>query len=166
MAVKIMIPTPLDALGVKFRELKLRKNPDCPVCGTHPAITRLMDYEQFCGIRGEEHTSVMVGIPEITPREVKKMMDKKQPFVLIDVREPHEFQICRIPGSTLIPLGEVPKRMHELDSAREIVVHCRSGQRSARAVEFLIKAGFHKIHNLKGGILAWSEQVDSSVPKY
>jgi adenylyltransferase/sulfurtransferase len=155
-----------DALGVKFRELKLRKNPDCPVCGTHPTITRLIDYEQFCGIRGEEHTSVMIGIPEITPREVKKMMDENQPFVLIDVREPHEFQICRIPGSTLIPLGEVAKRMHELDSAGEIVVHCRSGQRSARAVEFLMKAGFRKIYNLKGGILAWSDQVDPSVPKY
>jgi adenylyltransferase/sulfurtransferase len=155
-----------DALGVKFRELKLRKNPDCPVCGTHPTITRLIDYEQFCGIRGEEHTSVMIGIPEITPREVKKMMDENQPFVLIDVREPHEFQICRIPGSTLIPLGEVAKRVHELDSAGEIVVHCRSGQRSARAVEFLMKAGFRKIYNLKGGILAWSDQVDPSVPKY
>jgi adenylyltransferase/sulfurtransferase len=155
-----------DALGVKFRELKLRKNPDCPVCGTHPTITRLIDYEQFCGIRGEEHTPVMVGIPELTPQEVKKMMDEKQPFVLIDVREPHEFQICRIPGSTLIPLGEVAKRMHELDSAGEIVVHCRSGQRSARAVEFLMNAGFRKIHNLKGGILAWSDQVDPSVPKY
>ena len=155
-----------DALGMKFRELKLRKNPDCPVCGAHPTITRLIDYEQFCGIRGEEHTPVKSGIPEINPREVKKMMDEKQPFVLIDVREPHEFQICRIPGSTLIPLGEVPKRMNELDSASEIVVHCRSGQRSARAVEFLMKAGFQKIHNLKGGILAWSDQVDPSVPKY
>jgi adenylyltransferase/sulfurtransferase len=155
-----------DALGVKFRELKLRKDPNCPVCGTHPTITRLIDYEQFCGIRGEEHTPMMTGIPEITPQEVKKMMDEKQPFVLIDVREPHEFQICRIPGSTLIPLGEVPKRMHELDSAQEIVVHCRSGQRSAKAVELLMKAGFQKIHNLKGGILAWSDQVDPSVPKY
>jgi len=153
-----------DALGVKFRELKLQKNPDCPICGPHPTITKLIDYEQFCGIRGEEHTPV--GIPEITPREVKKLMDELQPFVLIDVREPHEFQICRIPGSTLIPLGQVPKRMHELDSAHNIVVHCRSGQRSARAVELLIKAGFHKIHNLKGGILAWSDQVDPSVPKY
>jgi sulfur-carrier protein adenylyltransferase/sulfurtransferase len=155
-----------DALAMKFRELKLRKNPDCPVCGAHPTITQLMDYEQFCGIRGEEHTPVMIGVPEIGPREVKKMIDENQPFVLIDVREPHEFQICRIPGSTLIPLGEIPKRMHELDSASEIVVHCRSGQRSARAVEFLMKAGFQKIHNLKGGILAWSDQVDPSVPKY
>jgi len=155
-----------DALGMKFRELKLRKNPDCPVCGAHPTITRLIDYEQFCGIRGEEHTADMSGVPEIEPRDVKRLIDEKQPFVLIDVREPHEFQICRIPGSTLIPLGEIPKRMHELDSASEIVVHCRSGQRSARAVEFLMRAGFQKIHNLKGGILAWSDQVDPSVPKY
>ena len=155
-----------DALGMKFRELKLRKNPDCPVCGAHPTITGLIDYEQFCGIRGEEQKADMSGIPEIGPREVKKMIDEKQPFVLVDVREPHEFQICRIPGSTLIPLGEIPKRMHELDSASDIVVHCRSGQRSARAVEFLMKAGFQKIHNLKGGILAWSDQVDPSVPKY
>ena len=155
-----------DALSMKFRELKLRKDPECPVCGMHSTITRLIDYEQFCGIRGEEHTPVITGIPEITAQEVKKMMDEKQPFVLIDVREPHEFQICRIPGSTLVPLRELPKRMNELNSAHEIVVHCRSGQRSARAVELLIKAGFHKIHNLKGGILAWSDQVDPSVPKY
>ena len=155
-----------DALGLKFRELKLRKNPECPVCGPHPTITKLIDYEQFCGIRGEEHTPAMVGIPEITPREVKRMMDEKQPFVLIDVREPHEYDICRIPESRLIPLGEVPRRMHELNSADEIVVHCRSGARSARAVELLMKSGFRKIHNLKGGILAWADEVDPSVPKY
>ncbi len=155
-----------DALAMKFRELKLRKNPDCPICGTNRTITRLIDYEQFCGIRGEEHTPVQTGIPEITPVELKQKMDAHQPFVLIDVREPHEYQICRIPGSKLIPLGEVPKRMNELDSADEIVVHCKSGMRSARAVELLMKSGFGKIHNLKGGILAWSDQVDPSVPKY
>jgi adenylyltransferase/sulfurtransferase len=109
---------------------------------------------------------MMAGIPEITPQEVKRMMDENQPFVLIDVREPREFQRCRIAGSRLIPLAEVPKRIHELDSSQEVVVHCRSGQRSAKAVEWLIKAGFRKIHNLKGGILAWSDQVDPSVPKY
>ncbi len=155
-----------DALAMRFRELKLRKNPDCPICGTNRTITRLIDYEQFCGIRGEEHTPVQTGIPEITPVELKQKMDAHQPFVLIDVREPHEYQICRIPGSKLIPLGEVPKRMNELDSADEIVVHCKSGMRSARAVELLMKSGFGKIHNLKGGILAWSDQVDPSVPKY
>jgi adenylyltransferase/sulfurtransferase len=155
-----------DALNLKFRELKLRKNPNCALCGPNPTVTELIDYEQFCGIRGEEHVEPTSGIPEITPVDVKKMMDEKKPFVLIDVREPHEYQICSIPGAKLIPLGEVPARVHELNSADEIVVHCRSGQRSARAVDFLMKAGFRKIHNLKGGILAWSDQVDPSVPKY
>src|ERR1039457_1053517 len=155
-----------DALAMKFRELKLRKNPDCPICGTNRTITKLIDYELFCGIRGEEHVPVFTGIPEITPAEVKKKMDAHEPFVLIDVREPHEYQICSIPGSKLIPLGEVPKRMNELDSADEIVVHCKSGMRSAKAVDLLMKAGFQKIHNMKGGILAWSDQVDPSVPKY
>jgi sulfur-carrier protein adenylyltransferase/sulfurtransferase len=155
-----------DALKMKFREVKLRKNPDCVICGPHPTITELIDYEEFCGIRGEEHTPKLEGIPEITAPEVKRMMDDHRPFVLVDVREPHEYQICRIPGSRLIPLGEIPKRMHELNSADEIVVHCRSGMRSAQAVNLLMKAGFRKIHNLQGGILAWSDQVDPSVPKY
>jgi sulfur-carrier protein adenylyltransferase/sulfurtransferase len=155
-----------DALKMKFREVKLRKNPECPICGTHPTIHELIDYEEFCGIRGEEHTPQLAGIPEITAPEVKRMMDERRPFVLVDVREPHEYQICQIPGSRLIPLGEVPKRMHELNSADEIVVHCRSGMRSAQAVNLLMKAGFRKIHNLQGGILAWSDQVDPNVPKY
>jgi molybdopterin/thiamine biosynthesis adenylyltransferase/rhodanese-related sulfurtransferase len=154
-----------DALAMKFRELKLRKNPDCPVCGANPTVTQLIDYEQFCGIRGEEYAEP-TRVPEITPIELKKMLEQRKPFVLIDVREPHEYDICRIPGSHLIPLGEVPRRMHELNSAEEIVVHCRSGARSAKAVEFLMKSGFRKIRNLKGGILAWSDQVDPSVPKY
>jgi sulfur-carrier protein adenylyltransferase/sulfurtransferase len=155
-----------DALGLKFRELKLRKNPECPICGPQATITKLIDYEQFCGIRGEEH-AVSTKVPEITPRQLKDMMgDHQRPFVLIDVREPHEYDICRIPGSRLIPLGDVPRRMHELNSADEIVVHCRSGARSARAVELLMKSGFRKIHNLKGGILAWADEVDPSVPKY
>lgn len=105
-------------------------------------------------------------VPEITATELKKMVDQRKPFVLIDVREPDEFQICRIPGSKLMPLGDVLKRMHELNSEEEIVVHCRSGVRSARAVEWLMKAGFRKVHSLKGGVLAWAEQVDPSVPKY
>lgn len=155
-----------DALGMKFRELKLRKNPDCPICGTHPTQTDLIDYEQFCGLRGEEQAPAAAGIPEITAREVKTLMDEKEPFVLIDVREPHEYQICRIPGSKLIPLGEIPKRMNELNSADQIVVHCKVGLRSAQAVDLLRKAGFRKIHNLKGGILAWADQVDTNMPKY
>ncbi len=154
-----------DALSLRFRELKLRKNPDCPVCGKHPTLTKLIDYEEFCGIRGEEHV-MPTQVPEITAREVKQMMDERKPFILVDVREPHEYQICRIPSSVLIPLGEVPKRMHELNSADEIVVHCRSGQRSAQAVTLLMKAGFRKIHNLKGGVLAWADQVDPTMPRY
>jgi sulfur-carrier protein adenylyltransferase/sulfurtransferase len=154
-----------DALGMKFRELKLRKNPECPVCGKHPTITKLIDYEQFCGIRGEE-ARPDTSVPEITPAELKDLMDSGKGPVIIDVREPHEFQICRIPGSTLIPLGEVPARMNELSLADEIVVHCRSGVRSARAVNLLMQSGFRKIRNLKGGILAWSDEVDPSVPKY
>lgn len=155
-----------DALGLKFRELKLRKNPECPACGLHPTIDHLIDYDEFCGIRGQEETNTVSQIPEITPIELKKMIDERRDFRLVDVREPHEYDICSIPGSLLIPLGDVPARMNELDSAQEIVVHCRSGARSARAVEFLRKAGFSRIHNLKGGILAWSDQVDPSVPKY
>jgi sulfur-carrier protein adenylyltransferase/sulfurtransferase len=155
-----------DALGLKFRELKLRKNPGCPACGLHPTIDHLIDYDEFCGIRGQEEVTAVPQIPEITPIELKQMMDEGRDFRLVDVREPHEFDICRIPGSLLIPLGDVPARMNELDSAQEIVVHCRSGARSARAVEFLRQAGFSRIHNLKGGILAWSDQVDPSVPKY
>ena len=154
-----------DALRMRFRELRLRKNPECPACGEHPTIDHLIDYEEFCGIRGEEVKST-VSVPEITPMQLKEMMDDERDFRLVDVREPHEFDICRIPGSVLIPLGDVPARMNELDSAQEIVVHCRSGMRSARAVELLQKAGFRRIHNLKGGILAWSDQVDPTVPKY
>jgi sulfur-carrier protein adenylyltransferase/sulfurtransferase len=154
-----------DALAMKFRELKLRKNPECPVCGKNPTVTKLIDYVEFCGIRGEEAPSTVTNIPEMTPRELKARLDKGDDLYILDVREPHEFQICHLNGN-LIPLGELPRRVHELDSSREIVAHCRSGKRSADAVEFLQKAGFRKIWNLKGGILAWSDEVDPSVPKY
>jgi adenylyltransferase/sulfurtransferase len=154
-----------DALGMKFRELKLRKNPDCPVCGTNPSITKLIDYAEFCGIRGEEAPVPQTSVPEITPRELKARLDRGDDLYVLDVREPHEYQICNI-GGHLIPLGDLSRRANELDSAREIVAHCRSGKRSAEAAEFLRKAGFKKIWNLKGGILAWSDEVDSSVPKY
>ncbi|MGB9069674.1 MAG: molybdopterin-synthase adenylyltransferase MoeB [Candidatus Acidiferrales bacterium] len=154
-----------DALAMKFRELKLRKNPDCPVCGTHPTQKGLIDYAEFCGVRGEEAPSTVTNIPEITPRELKARLDKGDDIYVLDVREPHEYQICNINGH-LIPLGELPQRVHELDSSKEIVAHCKSGKRSAQAVEFLRGAGFKKIQNLKGGILAWSDEVDPSVPKY
>ena len=150
---------------MKFRELKLRRNPACPVCGDHRTITKLIDYNEFCGIRGEEAAAPVTQVPELTPREVKSRLDRKDDLFILDVREPHEYQICNINGH-LIPLGELPRRVHELDSSREIVVHCRSGKRSAEAAEFLQKAGFRKIWNLKGGILAWSDEVDPSIPKY
>ncbi len=154
-----------DALAMRFRELKLRKNPACPVCGEHRTINALIDYEEFCGIRGEEAAAPATQVPEITPRALKARLDRGDPLFILDVREPHEYQICNLRGH-LIPLGELPRRVHELDSSREIVAHCRSGKRSAEAVEFLGKAGFRKIWNLKGGILAWSDEVDPTVPKY
>jgi molybdopterin/thiamine biosynthesis adenylyltransferase/rhodanese-related sulfurtransferase/molybdopterin converting factor small subunit len=152
-----------DALAMRFRELKLRRNPECPICGDHPTITKLIDYQEFCGIPQQQEAPVT---GEIEPTEVKAKLDRGDDFVLIDVREPHEYQICRIPGSTLIPLGDLPKRVNELDSASEIVAHCKSGVRSAKAVDFLKQAGFQRVRNMKGGILAWSDKVDPTVPKY
>jgi adenylyltransferase/sulfurtransferase len=154
-----------DALGMKFRELKLRRNPECPVCGDHPTVTGLIDYDQFCGITPHAAAPEPIGA-EIDAKGLKAMMDSGKKFVLLDVREPHEFQIGRIPGSILIPLGEVPKRLNELDPNVDMVVHCKMGGRSAKAIEFLKTQGFTKLTNLKGGILAWSDQVDPSVPKY
>src|SRR5579884_3992020 len=154
----------VDALGMKFRELKLRKNPDCPVCGTHPTVTKLIDYNQFCGIRGEE-APVTTNVPAIEPEELKRRLDAGEDIFVLDVREPHEYQICNINGY-LLPLGDLPKRMNELDSSREIVAHCRSGVRSGKAVDFLRQAGFKKVRNLAGGILAWADRVDPRMPKY
>jgi len=154
-----------DALAMRFRELKLKKNPECPLCGTNRTITKLIDYEEFCGIRGEEAPATNLQVPEMTPVELKQRLDRGDGLFVLDVREPHEYQICNLNGY-LIPLGDLPKRVSELDSSREIVAHCRSGKRSADAVDFLRKAGFRKIWNLKGGILAWSDEVDPSVPKY
>ena len=154
----------IDALGMKFRELKLRKNPDCPACGTHPTVTKLIDYNEFCGIRGEEKP-VETGIPEMQVEELKRRLEAGEDLYVLDVREPHEYQICNI-GGHLIPLGDLPKRINELDSSREIVAHCRSGVRSAKAVGFLQQAGFKKVHNLAGGILAWADRVDPKMPKY
>lgn len=173
-AIKLIIGkgTPLvgrlllfEALGMKFRELKLRKNPDCPICGPHRSIHQLIDYVEFCGIRGEEAPAPETSVPEISARELKARLDRGDDIYVLDVREPHEYQIANI-GGHLIPLGDLSKRVNELDSSREIVAHCRSGKRSAEAAEFLRKAGFKKILNLKGGILAWSDEVDASVPKY
>ena len=154
-----------DALALKFRELKLRRNSDCPMCGTPRKIHQLIDYNEFCGIRGEEEPESDLHVPEITARELKERLDSGDDIFVLDVREPHEYQICNLQGH-LIPLGELPRRVHELDSAREILVHCKSGKRSAQAVDFLRHAGFRKVYNLHGGILSWSTQVDASVPRY
>jgi molybdopterin/thiamine biosynthesis adenylyltransferase/rhodanese-related sulfurtransferase len=154
----------VDALAMRFRELKLRKNPDCPACGTHPTIKELIDYNEFCGIRGEEKP-VDTQVPTISVEELKKRKDAGDDLFVLDVREPHEYQICNINGY-LIPLNDLPKRVNELDSSREIVAHCRSGVRSAKAVEFLRQAGFTKVKNLMGGILAWAEKIDPKMPKY
>jgi sulfur-carrier protein adenylyltransferase/sulfurtransferase len=153
-----------DALAMKFRELKLKKSANCPVCGPHRKIHQLIDYNEFCGIRGEEEESDL-HVPEISARELKQKLDQGEDIFILDVREPHEYQICNINGH-LIPLGELPRRVHELDSAREIIAHCKSGKRSAQAVDFLKQAGFRKIYNLHGGILSWSTEVDPSVPRY
>lgn len=154
----------VDALAMRFRELRVRKDPNCPVCGENPTIHELIDYNEFCGIRGEE-APIEATVPEIQPEELKRRLDSGEDVFVLDVREPHEYQICNI-GGYLIPLGDLPKRVNELDSSREIVAHCKSGVRSGKAVEFLQKAGFRKIRNLKGGILAWADKVDPSVPKY
>lgn len=154
----------VDALAMSFRQLKLKKNPDCPICGPHRTINELIDYNEFCGIRGEEKP-VDNQIPSISVEELKQRKDAGEDIFVLDVREPHEYQICNINGH-LIPLNELPKRVNELDKNREIVAHCRSGGRSAQAVEFLRQAGFTKARNLMGGILAWANKIDPTMPKY
>jgi adenylyltransferase/sulfurtransferase len=154
----------VDALGMKFRELKLRKNPDCPACGKNRTITKLIDYEEFCGIRGQEEPAGN-DVPAITVEALKQKLDAKADIFILDVREPHEYQICNLKGY-LIPVGDLPKRVNELDSSREIIAHCRSGVRSAKAVNFLRRSGFKKVYNLTGGILAWADKIDPTMPKY
>ncbi len=153
----------VDALSMRFRELKLRKNPDCVLCGPRPTVTKLIDYEAFCGIVPEPADA---GVPEISVEELAAMRRRGDPFVLLDVREPHEIEICSLPGSMRVPLGALTENLHRLSTADEIVVHCRSGSRSAKAVAQLQQAGFRKVRNLAGGILAWADRIDPSVPKY
>jgi sulfur-carrier protein adenylyltransferase/sulfurtransferase len=156
-----------DALRMKFRELKLRKDPDCPVCGTHPTVTKLIDYNQFCGITPASAEPALAPEWEISPRELKARLDRgDRPFIL-DVRNPEEWQIAKLDGATLIPLGELSQRFQELDKDQEIVVHCKSGKRSQKALEFLRdQAEFKKLKNLKGGIDQWAQEIDPSVPRY
>jgi adenylyltransferase/sulfurtransferase len=159
-----------DALHMRFRELKLRKDPNCPLCGENATIKALIDYDEFCGIPQAAAAEAVEqsGTPEITVTELKQRLDRGDRITIIDVREPHEWEIANLEeyGARLIPLGSVPERMNELDSAEEIVLHCRSGARSAKALRQLRDAGFRKLWNLKGGILAWSEEIDPSVPRY
>lgn len=155
-----------DALRMRFRELKLQKDPECPVCGENPSIQKLIDYEQFCGLtpmaaQGEASEGV-----DATVEELKTRLDHQDDIFILDVREPQEYQICQIPGSKLIPLGDLPKRLSELEGHDEMVVHCKSGVRSAKAVRLLREAGFKKAQNLSGGIMAWIERIDPSLPKY
>jgi molybdopterin/thiamine biosynthesis adenylyltransferase/rhodanese-related sulfurtransferase/molybdopterin converting factor small subunit len=147
-----------DALDMKFKELKLRKNPECPVCGEHPTVKELIDYQAFCGVKEEQSD-----VKELTAGTLKRLLERGDEIFLLDVREPSEYQVARIEGATLIPLGELPQRANELDTADDIVVYCHSGQRSAQAVRLLTGMGFKKAKNLKGGIVAWMDQLDSSV---
>jgi molybdopterin/thiamine biosynthesis adenylyltransferase/rhodanese-related sulfurtransferase/molybdopterin converting factor small subunit len=159
-----------DALRMKFKELKLRRNPECPLCGENPTIKELIDYDQFCGItpHTEQQQATESSDWEITPVQLKDRLERGERVTIIDVREPHEWQIANLQnyGSRLIPLGQFGERINELNSEDDIVLHCKMGGRSAKAYEVLKKAGFKKIKNLKGGILAWADQVDRNMPKY
>jgi molybdopterin/thiamine biosynthesis adenylyltransferase/rhodanese-related sulfurtransferase len=148
-----------DALKMKFREFNLRRDPECPVCGNSPTITEPIDYEQFCGVS----TSAF---PTVSVRELKQKLDAREDFQLLDVREPFEHEMASIDGAKLIPLGELPDRLNELDQTRLTIVHCHSGQRSAQAVRILRDAGFANVLNLEGGIARWSDEIDSDVPQY
>ncbi len=154
-----------DALAMTFREFKVRRNPKCPICGDHPTITRLIDYEQFCGVRGQEAPAASVD-GETTVEELKARLDRGEKVFILDVRNPEEVQICRIPGTMVIPLPELPRRYQELDRNQEMVVHCKSGVRSAKAIAFLRQQGFTRLKNLKGGILAWADRIDRTMAKY
>ncbi len=176
-AIKVIIGqgTPLigrlmmfNALEMSFRQVKLRRDPACPICGDQPTIRELVDYEQFCGIRGEESCTIIHQdkIPEINVRQLKERLERGDNFQLIDVREIHEHQICNLKQATLIPLGTLPSRLHELDSSREYVIHCKMGGRSAQAVELLRKSGFDKVYNVAGGITAWAKEIDPTMPTY
>jgi len=151
-----------DALKMKFREFNLKRDPDCPVCGERPTITEPIDYETFC----QGAPDLTKAVPQIPVRELERRMNSGQPFILLDVREPFEFEMARIEGANLIPLGELPARWQELDREKEIFVFCHSGVRSKRAAEFLRSAGFPKVANVAGGIDAWSEEIDPDVPRY
>ncbi|MDA0698679.1 MAG: molybdopterin-synthase adenylyltransferase MoeB [Chloroflexi bacterium] len=157
-----------DALSMTMEEVKLRKNPDCVICGQHPTVTTLIDYEQFCGMPAHDQGAQQTtgSVPELTVQELKAMLDANRPLRIIDVREPHEWQIVRLEQAKLIPLGDLQAHLSELDSTADHVVLCRSGARSAKAVELLLASGIKRVKNLKGGILAWAREVDTTLPLY
>jgi molybdopterin/thiamine biosynthesis adenylyltransferase/rhodanese-related sulfurtransferase len=157
----------VDALSMRFRELKLRKNPECPVCGENPTVKELIDYQQFCGILPEskEEKAMKNGIPQLSVKELKRRRDAGETVFLLDVREPYEYQIAQI-GGTLIPQNDVPNRLNEIPRDREIIVQCRSGARSQKIAEFLKQSGYSQVVNLAGGILAWSDEIDPKVQRY
>ena len=157
-----------DALRMRFRELKLRRDPDCPVCGENRTVTELIDYDQFCGVAPAATAASEAPPPsdDATVEQLKARLDGQDAPFILDVREPQEYQICNIPGSTLIPLGELPSRLHELEGRGEMIVHCKSGARSAKAVKLLREAGFAQAKNLRGGILRWIDAIDPTLPKY
>jgi len=152
-----------DALAMKFRELRLERDPACPVCGPNPTVRELIDYEAFCGVGAEPE---FADVPEMTVTELRDRRSKGDDLFILDVREPEEFDLVRLDGAVLIPLGELPRRVAELAADREIVVHCRTGQRSVKAIDFLRGVGFRKLWNLKGGIKAWAEEIDPTLPVY
>ncbi|MDP8952092.1 MAG: molybdopterin-synthase adenylyltransferase MoeB [Actinomycetota bacterium] len=154
-----------DALGMRFREMKLRKHPSCPICGENPTVTELIDYQEFCGITQAQEQSAANEVPEITVKELKERLENGKDVTVLDVREPYEYEVANI-GARLIPLGELPERLVELDKDETFAIHCRTGARSANAVRLLQDAGFQNVYNVKGGIIAWSEEIDPSVPKY
>ena len=154
-----------DALDMRFREMKLHKDPSCPVCGESPTVTELIDYQEFCGIPQANAQAATDEVPEISVHELKKRLDNGGEVSVLDVREPHEYEVANI-GARLIPLGELPERLIELDKDETFAIHCKTGGRSASAVKLLQEAGFENVYNVKGGITAWSEEIDPSVPKY
>ncbi|HEX6937965.1 MAG TPA: molybdopterin-synthase adenylyltransferase MoeB [Longimicrobiales bacterium] len=156
-----------DALPLRWRELRIRKNPECPVCGERPTLTGLIDYDAFCGLKPADPDAA-AEVPELTPAALKQRLDQGDPIVIIDVREPHEWEIANLGryGARLIPMREIGGRLDELDPGAEIVLHCRSGARSAAVLRQLRDAGFPRLWNLKGGILAWADEVEPTMPKY
>ncbi len=156
-----------DALQMSFREFKVRRNPKCPVCGEQPTVTKLIDYEQFCGMRGQESPAPAAASGnEISVEELKQRLDRGENVFILDVRNPEEIQICRLASSIVIPLPQLPQRFGELDRNREIIVHCKSGMRSQKAIQFLRQQGFTRLKNLTGGILAWADRIDKTMLKY